>query len=293
MFLTENNLYVNEISPRVHNAGHNTINDNLTSQFEQFWRVIFNLKLGHVNNNRQSIMINILGNNHIGSYTTNKHVLSQLLAIDSVYVHMYDKKYTKPNKKLGHVTLLGDYTKYVQCQELIDKLIIPYEESFKYLKGKVAVIMGSISDMITMRPAIDILESFGIECVSNIVSAHRTPEYLYEFAKSAHNRNIKVIIAGAGGAAHLPGMTAAICDSIPVIGVPIASASMAMNGLDSLYSIVQMPKGVPVATVAINGSLNAGILAIQILAIHCPILHEKLEEYKKKTKEEVLKANLS
>lgn len=296
MFLTPVNLFVNEISPRVHNAGHNTIDDNFTSQFEQFWRVIFNLKLGKSITLNPSVMINILGpKDYTGTYTTSKHVLGQLLSLGNVYIHMYGKKYTKPNKKLGHLTILGNHgnNSYIQCQELLDKLIIPHKEENPVVSGKVAIIMGSTSDKTIMNPAIDLLNSFGVSCVTKIVSAHRTPDYMYEFAKEAHRQNIKVIIAGAGGAAHLPGMTAAICDSIPVIGVPVASTSMALGGLDSLYSIVQMPAGVPVATVAINGGYNAGILALQILASNRENyhIHEKLTELRKKVSEEVMSNN--
>jgi len=143
--------------------------------------------------------------------------------------------------------------------------------------------MGSDSDLPTMQPAIDICREFNIDIEVKIVSAHRTPEDMAEYGKSAHLRGLKVIIAGAGGAAHLPGMTASYTP-LPVIGVPVQSKSL--NGLDSLLSIVQMPAGVPVATVAIGGAKNAGLLAIQIIATNDPELQKKLLEYKKNMAEE-------
>lgn len=145
--------------------------------------------------------------------------------------------------------------------------------------------MGSDSDSPVMQEAAKILSDFGIEFEYTIVSAHRTPERMYDFARTAHENNFAVIIAGAGGAAHLPGMVAAI-SPLPVIGVPVQSKSL--NGLDSLLSIVQMPGGVPVATVAINGAKNAGILAAQILATHDESLLQKIIEYKKNLENEVV-----
>lgn len=145
--------------------------------------------------------------------------------------------------------------------------------------------MGSDSDTPVMKEAANILKEFGIEFEYTIVSAHRTPERMYDFARTAHEKGFEVIIAGAGGAAHLPGMVAAI-SPLPVIGVPVQSKSL--NGLDSLLSIVQMPGGVPVATVAINGAKNAGILAAQILATHDKDLQQKIIDYKKSLESEVI-----
>ncbi|MEO6168456.1 MAG: 5-(carboxyamino)imidazole ribonucleotide mutase [Chitinophagales bacterium] len=152
-------------------------------------------------------------------------------------------------------------------------------------QAQVAIIMGSDSDLQVMQEAASILDEFKVSYLLTIVSAHRTPERMVSFAKSAAGQGIKVIIAGAGGAAHLPGMVAAITH-LPVIGVPVQSK--AMSGIDSLYSIVQMPQGVPVATVAINGALNAGLLALQILALtDGGIIAEKLIAYKNKLKNSV------
>ncbi|TGL99464.1 5-(carboxyamino)imidazole ribonucleotide mutase [Leptospira jelokensis] len=143
---------------------------------------------------------------------------------------------------------------------------------------KVAVIMGSYSDWETMKETCEILTEFGIPFEKEIVSAHRSPERMFEFAKNAKNNGFGVIIAGAGGAAHLPGMTASLT-TLPVLGVPVLSK--ALNGMDSLLSIVQMPKGVPVGTLAIgtSGAANAGLLAVRILSITSPELSKKLETY--------------
>ena len=152
--------------------------------------------------------------------------------------------------------------------------------------SKVAVIMGSKSDLPVMQDAIDILKGFDIEVEVDIVSAHRTPEKLFEFSKNAHNRNIKVIIAGAGGAAHLPGMVASL-SPLPVIGVPVKSSN-SIDGWDSVLSILQMPGGVPVATVALNGAKNAGILAAQILGTSDNLILEKIQAYKEGLKVKVI-----
>ena len=154
---------------------------------------------------------------------------------------------------------------------------------------KVAVVMGSISDMPVMEQAIAVLNEFGVETHVDIVSAHRTPEKLVEFSTQAHLNEINVIIAGAGGAAHLPGMVASM-SPLPVIGVPVKSSN-SIDGWDSVLSILQMPGGVPVATVALNGAKNAGLLAVQILASQNPELLQKMIEYKTSLKEAVLEAS--
>lgn len=154
---------------------------------------------------------------------------------------------------------------------------------------KVGIIMGSTSDYEVMSGAVDMLAELGIEFEKRVVSAHRTPELMYEYAKTAKDRGISVIIAGAGGAAHLPGMVAAMT-ALPVIGVPVKSR--ALNGLDSLLSIVQMPGGVPVATVAINGAKNAALIAASILALQDRGIAEKLEKFRKDQTESVLKAEI-
>lgn len=142
---------------------------------------------------------------------------------------------------------------------------------------KIGIIMGSDSDLPVMKEAADVLSELGLEYELTIVSAHRTPDRMYEYARDAQKRGIRVIIAGAGGAAHLPGMVAAIT-ALPVIGVPVKSSKL--SGQDSLYSIVQMPPGVPVATVAIDGAKNAGILAAQILGASDDAVLAKVQDYK-------------
>src|SRR6218665_1819323 len=154
---------------------------------------------------------------------------------------------------------------------------------------KVGIIMGSISDMPVMTEAIEILKQFGIETETDIVSAHRTPEKLFDYSKNAHLRGFSVIIAGAGGAAHLPGMVASM-SPLPVIGVPVKSSN-SIDGWDSVLSILQMPGGVPVATVALTGSKNAGILAAQIIGSHDEAVLEKIIAYKESLKEAVNKSS--
>ena len=150
---------------------------------------------------------------------------------------------------------------------------------------KVGIIMGSKSDLPVMQDAIDILNEFGIESEVNIVSAHRTPEKMFKYASDASDNGIKVIIAGAGGAAHLPGMVASIT-TLPVIGVTVKSRN-SIDGWDSVLSILQMPNGVPVATVALNGAKNAGILAAQIIGISDSEITKKLVDYKSQLEKKV------
>lgn len=154
--------------------------------------------------------------------------------------------------------------------------------------SKVGVIMGSTSDLPVMQEAIDILKGFDIEVEVDIVSAHRTPDKLFEYGKMAHTRDIKVIIAGAGGAAHLPGMIASL-SPLPVIGVPVKSSN-SIDGWDSVLSILQMPGGVPVATVALNGAKNAGILAAQIIATADKCMLDKIITYKEGLKQKVIES---
>ncbi|NRD20993.1 5-(carboxyamino)imidazole ribonucleotide mutase [Winogradskyella eckloniae] len=151
--------------------------------------------------------------------------------------------------------------------------------------SKVAIIMGSKSDLPVMQDAIDILKDFDIDIEVDIVSAHRTPEKLFDYSKNAHTRGIQVIIAGAGGAAHLPGMVASL-SPLPIIGVPVKSSN-SIDGWDSVLSILQMPGGVPVATVALNGAKNAGILAAQIIGSSDPNVLHKIIAYKEGLKAKV------
>ncbi|MEP7196851.1 MAG: 5-(carboxyamino)imidazole ribonucleotide mutase [Saprospiraceae bacterium] len=151
---------------------------------------------------------------------------------------------------------------------------------------EVGIIMGSDSDLPIMKSAAEILDFFGVTYEMRIVSAHRTPSHMFKYAKEARNKGLKVIIAGAGGAAHLPGMIASV-STLPVIGVPIKSSN-SVDGWDSILSILQMPNGIPVATVALNGSKNAGILAANILSLSNVRLAKKLEDYKLQMQSEVI-----
>ncbi len=153
-------------------------------------------------------------------------------------------------------------------------------------KPLVGIIMGSDSDLPVLKEAAKVLEDFGIEYEITIVSAHRTPDRMFKYAKEAGERGLEVIIAGAGGAAHLPGMVASLTP-LPVIGVPVKTASL--QGVDSLLSIVQMPEGVPVATVAINNARNAAILAAEILGVKYPEVRERVRDYKEELKAKVKK----
>ncbi|WP_316820037.1 5-(carboxyamino)imidazole ribonucleotide mutase [Pedobacter gandavensis] len=150
---------------------------------------------------------------------------------------------------------------------------------------QVGIIMGSKSDLHIMKDAADIMKEFGIQFEMTVVSAHRTPEKMYEYAKGAASRGLKVIIAGAGGAAHLPGMVASIT-TLPVIGVPVKSSN-SIDGWDSILSILQMPNGIPVATVALNAAKNAGLLAVQILATANDELSAKMQQYKDDLKKKI------
>ncbi|QFG52779.1 5-(carboxyamino)imidazole ribonucleotide mutase [Chryseobacterium sp.] len=151
----------------------------------------------------------------------------------------------------------------------------------------VGIIMGSQSDLAIMQQAADFLKSQNIDYELTVVSAHRTPERMFDYAKSAKSRGLKVIVAGAGGAAHLPGMVAS-CTTLPVIGVPILSSN-SIDGWDSILSILQMPSGIPVATVALNGAMNAGILAAKIIGASDDAVAERLEKYQESLKEKVMR----
>lgn len=154
---------------------------------------------------------------------------------------------------------------------------------------KVSILMGSKSDWEVMSAACDTLDEFGVPYEKKVISAHRTPQYFCDYMAGARDRGVSIVIAGAGGAAHLPGMAAAMT-TLPVIGIPIKSA--ALNGLDSLLSIVQMPSGIPVATMAINGAKNAALHAISILALQDADLAAKLEDFRRKQAEKILQTEL-
>ena len=294
MFLFEGEMveYVllNEVAPRVHNSGHGTMNGCVTSQFENHIPALLNWPLGDTSMGvGHCIMLNILGeaDGEPGELLA-KQLIDKALRTEGCSVHWYEKKALRA-RKLGHINVVGS-SKY----EARARLGLLSETALFSLAGKseeedvrVAIIMGSDSDLPTMAQAAGVLEDeFQIKCLVTVVSAHRTPERLVEFATSAHTRGIKVIIAGAGGAAHLPGMVAAMTP-LPVIGVPVKPAGASLDGLDALLSIVQMPKGVPVATVAIGNAANAGLLAVRILASSDPALQDKMVVYQTNMREVV------
>ncbi|KAJ5504162.1 phosphoribosylaminoimidazole carboxylase [Penicillium fimorum] len=290
MFLLEDNsLMLCELASRIHNSGHWTIEGCALSQFDSHIRAILDLPIPPKSLEllQPSIMLNI-----IGGATPDSHLQATqaALSIPNASIHLYSKGAAKPGRKMGHVTVTGATMHEAETliQPLVD-VVDTMRAQRPDIKTKavrsglskptpsVAVIMGSDSDLKTLVPGLKLLRDyFGIEPEVEITSAHRTPDYMAEYAGQAASRGIKVIIAAAGGAAHLPGMAAAHT-ALPVIGVPVKGSSL--DGVDSLYSIVQMPRGVPVATVGINNSINAALLAARVLGSFDPVIQRKVETY--------------
>ncbi|PGH36726.1 phosphoribosylaminoimidazole carboxylase, ATPase subunit [[Emmonsia] crescens] len=300
MFLLEDDsLLLCELASRIHNSGHYTIEACPISQFEAHLRAILDLPIPQqsLEIRQPAIMVNILGGSSPDSHLK---VAERALSIPNASIHLYSKGAARPGRKMGHVTvtartmkeaeslvkpLLGP-TDTIIAASTIPILFHPPKSSAARTKPTIGVVMGSDSDLKTLIPGLNLLKyTFGIEPEVDITSAHRTPDYMAEYASTAASRGIKVIIAAAGGAAHLPGMAAAHT-SLPVIGVPVKGSSL--DGVDSLYSIVQMPRGVPVATVGINNSINAALLAARILGAFDVQLRKKVEEYAKNAKVENL-----
>ncbi|WWC73782.1 phosphoribosylaminoimidazole carboxylase [Kwoniella pini CBS 10737] len=299
MFLMEDgSLLLNEIAPRPHNSGHHTIEACNTSQFENHLRAILSLPLGSTDLIVPSAaMVNILGSSsEMGPIEAMR---DNALSVKGATIHLYGKKESRKARKMGHITLTAEndaeltenlrkilFSQPDSNSEWIDKIAPPNPlENHSHKKPLIGIIMGSDSDLPIMLPATKILNQFKIPYELTITSAHRTPEKMIKYSKSASNRGLRVIIAGAGGAAHLPGMVASET-VLPVIGVPVKAS--VLDGVDSLYSIVQMPRGIPCATVGINNSTNAALLAIKILGTAIPKYQIALEEYSKKLEEEVL-----
>lgn len=256
--LADGEVLVNEIAPRPHNSGHYTIDACVVSQFEAHLRAVMGLpisQLGFATNDTSAIMLNVLGDNEVAGKEL--ELCERALEVDGGSVYLYGKE-SKPKRKLGHINIVSD--SMASCENKLNYVTGETKQVEKC--PKVGVIMGSDSDLPVMKAACDILAQFNVPFEVTIVSAHRTPERMFEYAKSANNRGLKCIIAGAGGAAHLPGMVAAMT-VLPVIGVPVKGS--VLDGVDSMHSILQMPRGIPVATVAINNSTNAGLLAIRML----------------------------
>ncbi|KAI8983988.1 phosphoribosylaminoimidazole carboxylase [Mycotypha africana] len=286
MFLMESGeILLNELAPRPHNSGHYTIEACETSQFENHMRAILDLPLGSTAMKvPASIMVNILGEN-TDMDACYKPCHTALLT-DGATIHLYGKKECRPGRKMGHITVVGESMVEVQHRlKPILEVLEPGVERPLTVIPLVGIIMGSDSDLPVMKVGAQILKDFGIPFELSIVSAHRTPLRMVEYAQSAAQRGIMAIIAGAGGAAHLPGMVAAMTP-LPVIGVPVKGSSL--DGVDSLYSIVQMPRGIPVATVAVNNSTNAALLAIRILGASIPSIQQKMAAYMNKMEKEVM-----
>ena len=282
LFVTkEGNVLLNEVAPRPHNTGHYTQDACAVSQFENHLRGVCALPLGSTKMVVEAAaMVNVLG---APSGTTEDTLKSSNAAMDmdTAVVHWYGKSGCRKGRKMGHINLTGpsqgemddDLAKLLEI-EGIPRSLLPGGGVEK--SPLVGVIMGSQSDLPTMNAAIDMLKKFGVPYEVDIVSAHRTPDKLVSYSREAVDRGIRVIIAGAGGAAHLPGMVASMTP-LPVIGVPVKTSTL--SGVDSLYSIVQMPRGIPVATVAIGNAQNAGLLAVRILCTSRPELRQKMKDY--------------
>ncbi|ORY79925.1 phosphoribosylaminoimidazole carboxylase [Protomyces lactucae-debilis] len=260
--LATGEMMLNEIAPRPHNSGHYTIEACTVSQYEAHLRAILDLPLPPLFTKQHcpAIMYNLLGAED-PAYI--QRIYMKALELERSSVHLYGKKASRPQRKMGHVTFTG--RTMAECQHQLARLLKSEQTPTTSARPvKVAVIMGSDSDGPSMQDCCDVLTEFGVGYEKEVVSAHRTPDKMYTYAHSARIRGIQVIIAAAGGAAHLPGMVAALT-SLPVIGVPINATCL--DGMDSLLSQVQMPRGIPVATVAINNSTNAALLAIRILGV--------------------------
>ncbi|KAJ7165667.1 phosphoribosylaminoimidazole carboxylase [Mycena crocata] len=301
MFLVEDGgIYINEIAPRPHNSGHYTIEACETSQYENHLRAILSLPLGSTALKVPSCaMLNIIGLS--SSMAEVKALTDVALTVPGASVHLYGKSECRKGRKMGHITVVADSDARLRSRlrVLLDALpSSPISETDLYAPAPpaagsgfssahplVGIIMGSDSDLPVMLPAARILDHFEIPYELTIVSAHRTPDRMVEYARSAASRGLRTIIAGAGGAAHLPGMVAAMT-ALAVIGVPVKGSTL--DGVDSLHSIVQMPRGIPVATVAINNGTNAGLLAVRILAAGIPRLVDVMDTYLKKQESEVL-----
>ncbi|KAK6461462.1 Phosphoribosylaminoimidazole carboxylase [Scheffersomyces coipomensis] len=298
MFLLPNNeLLVNEIAPRPHNSGHYTIDACVTSQFEAHIRAVANLPMPKgftelTTTSTNAIMLNILGDKTVPDKEL--EICRRALEIPHASVYLYGKT-TRADRKMGHINIVSS-----SIQDCQSRLAYILDDESYLEKGQslpplnlirpsetplVGVIMGSDSDLPVMSIGANILKKFGVPFELTIVSAHRTPQRMSQYANEAAKRGLKVIIAGAGGAAHLPGMVAAMTP-LPVIGVPVKGS--VLDGVDSLHSIVQMPRGIPVATVAINNSTNAALLAIRILGAYDSKWLQEMQQYMISMEAEVL-----
>uniref|UniRef100_A0A7S4B4H3 phosphoribosylaminoimidazole carboxylase n=1 Tax=Chrysotila carterae TaxID=13221 RepID=A0A7S4B4H3_CHRCT len=239
--MADGSVLLNEIAPRPHNSGHYTLDACYTEQHEMHLRAVLGMPLGDPSMKVEAVaMLNVIGD---GELSTTIAPIARAMAMPRASVHWYGKAPPKARRKMGHINVCASSVAEARSALRVLELGSTKTTGATPLVG---VIMGSDSDLPTMRAAAEILEHFGVPFELTIVSAHRTPQRLYQYATSAEQRGLRVIIAGAGGAAHLPGMAAAMTP-LPVIGVPVKTSTL--SGNDSLLSIVQMPKGVPVATV--------------------------------------------
>jgi len=277
---------LNEVAPRPHNSGHYTMEACGCDQFEAHVRAVMDLPLPTDTNLRvgAALMINVIGQVNEPTTETPAGEFARLCTVTGAVGHWYGKAASRVGRKMAHVTVCAP-----TAAALADRLG-PVSELVGIGMPKIAplvgVIMGSDSDLPCMAECCDALREFGVPYECTVVSAHRTPDRLVQYARSAAGRGLQCIVAGAGGAAHLPGMVAAMTP-LPVIGVPVKTS--ALSGVDSLYSIVQMPKGVPVATVAIGNAKNAGLLAVRMLAC-CSAdkaLMEKMQRFLDQARDEV------
>jgi phosphoribosylaminoimidazole carboxylase len=290
MFLLPNGeLMINEIAPRPHNSGHYTIEACVTSQFEAHIRAVAGLPMPKgftslATSNTNAIMLNVLGTKEPNGEL---EACRRTLETPGASVYLYGKS-TRFARKMGHINVVAS-----SMQEAERRLAYimgetqtqSAEDQSTERKPVVGIIMGSDSDLPVMAKGADILKKFNVPFEVTIVSAHRTPHRMSKYAVEAHQRGLKAIIAGAGGAAHLPGMVAAMTP-LPVIGVPVKGSTL--DGVDSLHSIVQMPRGIPVATVAINNATNAALLAIRILGTSEPQYLTEMQDFLLNQEEEVL-----
>ncbi|CAI0433965.1 unnamed protein product [Linum tenue] len=283
LFLTsDGQILLNEVAPRPHNSGHHTIESCYTSQYEQHLRAVLGLPLGDPSmKTPAAMMYNLLGEDEGDQGFHLAHqMIAKALTIPGANVHWYDKPEMRKQRKMGHVTIVGPSMGVVEAR--MNSMLVGrgYDGQPASVPPRIGIIMGSDSDLPVMKDASKILTMFGVPHEVRIVSAHRTPELMCSYAASARDRGLQLIIAGAGG------MVASLTP-LPVIGVPVRSSSL--DGMDSLLSIVQMPRGVPVATVAINNATNAGLLAVRILGAGDPDLLARMSQYQEDTREEVLR----
>ncbi|KAL2126615.1 hypothetical protein VTI74DRAFT_534 [Chaetomium olivicolor] len=317
MFLLEDgSLMVNEVAPRPHNSGHYTIEAvPHMSQYKAQLHAVLDLPVPKKLTPRvpSAIMLNILGGANPASHLKLAELARTTFDDDmDVYLHLYNKS-SKPGRKIGHITITGTSTiqdleaKAAPFIDLVNQIrheritatsetLRPQQEAAPKPASApqqptsqdnplVLVTMGSDSDLPVLKAGLDILREFGVPYALDITSAHRTPKYMMKVADEAAGRGIKVIIAAAGGAAHLPGMISSETP-LPVIGVPVKATHL--DGMDSLLSIVQMPRGVPTATVGINNSTNAALLAIRILGSFLPEYQERMKKYQLDMEEQVI-----